>query len=186
MFDPLPLLVPFNTTNHLRSIDVSDNLMFNFTGYFLVLDKLENVKMSDNFCSYISEKFSSSFRNIKTLDAVNNKLGHQLNGDTEGKTFKMFQKLTTLKLRNNLIDVLSENAFIYSTNLVILNLSLNRLNNINFCFDHMRNLSNLYLQENKLSTLPMDLLEHMTRYSNNISIDLSNNSLALSCSNLEL
>ena len=186
MFDPLPLLGPFNTTNNLRSIDVSDNLMFNFTGYFLVLDKLENVKMSDNFCSYMSEKFSSSFRNIKTLDAVNNKLGHQLNGDTEGITFKMFEKLTTLRLRNNLIDVLSENAFIYSTNLEILDLSLNGLNSINFRFDHMRNLSKLYLQENKLSTLPVDLLEHMTRYSNNISIDLSNNSLALSCSNLKL
>ena len=181
-----PLVSPIKLTNSLRSIDISDNIMFNLSGYFLVCDKLEYVKMSDNFCSYVSEEFASSFRNVKILDAENNKLGQQLNGDTEGLTFKQLQKLTTLKLRNNLIDVLSEKAFNYSKNLEVLDLSLNGLNSIKFRFDHMRNLSQLYLQENKLSTLPVELLEHMTKYSNNISIDLSKNPLTLSCANLEL
>ena len=51
------------------------------------------MKMSDNFCSYVSEEFASSFRNVKILDAENNKLGQQLNGDTEGVTFKQLKKL---------------------------------------------------------------------------------------------
>ena len=77
-FDPPPLPSPLNLTNSLRSIDISDNLMFNFSGHFLVFDKLEYVRMSNNFCSNISKEFSLSFRNIKILDAENNKLGHQL------------------------------------------------------------------------------------------------------------
>ena len=181
---PHPLTL--NLTNNLRSLDISGNLMFNFRGYFLVFDKLEKVKMSNNFCSYISKEFSSSFRNVKILDAENNKLGYQLNGDMEGVTFKVFKKLTNLRLRNNLIDVLSEKAFIYSKNLEVLDLSLNRLSSFKVRIDHMRNLSQLYLQENKLSTLPVELLEHIAKSSNNISIDLSNNSLTLSCVNLEL
>ena len=184
--DPTPLLGPLNITNSLRSIDISDNFMFSFRGYFLVFDKLEKVKMSNNFCSYISKEFSSSFRNVKILDAENNKLGYQLNVDMEGVTFQTFEKLTNLRLRNNLIDVLSEKAFIYQKNLEVLDLSLNRLSSFKVRFDHMRNLSQLYLQENKLSTLPVELLEHMAKSSNNISIDLSNNSLTLSCANLEL
>ena len=181
---PYPLQLNF--TNSLRSLDISDNLMFSFRGYYLVFDKLENVKMSNNFCSYISKEFSLSSRNVKILDAENNKLGYQLNGDMEGVTFKVFERLTNLRLRNNLIDVLSEKAFIYSKNLEVLDLSLNRLSSFKVRIDHMRNLSQLYLQENKLSTLPVELLEHMTKSSNNISIDLSNNSLTLSCANLEL
>ena len=185
-FERTPLLGPFQDRNSISSLDISDNLMFNFSGFFLVLDKLEYLNMSDNLCSYISENFSLSFQNVKTLEAENNKLGQQINDDMEGTTFKMLEKLTTLKLRNNRIDILSEKAFVYSKNLEFLDLSLNGLSNLKFRFDHMRNLSKLYLQENKLSKFPVDLLEHMSRYSNNISIDLSDNSLALSCANLEL
>ena len=186
IFDPSPLWRPFKLANSLRSIDVSDNLMFNFKGYLLFFDTLEYVNIANNFCSYMSEESSISLRNVKILDAENNLLGHQLSDDTEGVTFKKLKKLTNLRLRNNLIDVLSENAFIFSENLEVLDLSLNRISSIKFRFDHMRNLSQLYLQDNKLSTLPMELLEHMTKYSNNISIDLSNNSLTLSCANLGL
>ena len=180
-----PLKFPLMLNNSLKSLDFSGNTIYNWSGYYIFMNKLEYLNLSDNSCGHISENFFSNAPNVRYLDAGNNKLGQQLAGDLRGLTFKHLKKLTNLNLHNNLINTLPENAFCFSSTLEILDLSLNRLDNIDFRFQHMRNLSNLYLQENRLSTLPLKLLEQMAEHSSNMSIDLSNNLLSLSCSNLE-
>ena len=69
-----------------------------------------------------------------------------------------------------------------------LNIAFNRIQKIEFAFDHMKNLSYLDVQQNKIYSLPVPLLEQMDSYSKkesvNISIDMSKNLIHLSCKHL--
>ena len=167
-------------TKSLQSLDVSNNILYFWDTFPIEAEHLENLTLSDNFCTNISHGFFGHFRNLLTLDVSNNKLGPLLENDTEDSTFKYLQKVKHLNLSNNWIGYLPTKVFNNIPTVETLDLSFNRLTKINFGFEGLRELAQLYLQQNEISTLPLGLLEHFEDYSNNnqrnkISIDLSNN-----------
>ena len=189
ILDPIALHFHIRLKNSLRSLDISGNGFSNLYGLYIYLEKLENLSISDNYCTHISTDFFTNCPNTKFLDISNNKLGPFLKNDTYGTVLKPLTKLVDLDLSNNWIEILSTKVFAYSSSLEIIRLSSNRIKTISFEFEHMKNLSGLYLTQNEISTLPLNLLYQMDNYSKlyskNVVIDLSRNMLSLSCDNLD-
>lgn len=177
------------TNNYIESVDFSSNILYSWGGKFVELKKLKHISLSNNFCSNVTSEFFMNTPNLISLDISINKLGTVLGKDVNGLIFKPLHKLQKLNLSNNAIESLPEQIFAYLGNLESLNLSYNRIPKVNFAFTHMPLLSELDLQQNKISSLPIPLLEQMDSYciqkSTNISIDLSKNEIDLSCENLK-
>ena len=176
--------------NVLESADLSNNVIYSWTDPFLHFYSLKHLNLSYNFCFNISGQFFLNCPNITSLDASHNKIGPVLAKDTHGSTFRFLKSLNTLDMSSNLIGHLPENTFIYSESLGHLDLSFNQIESINFKYQHMRNLSVLLLRQNKITTLPVKLLNQMSDTSKanhkNITVDLSGNILdASDCENLE-
>ena len=176
--------------NILDSIDLSNNLIYKWTDPFLHLYSLKHLNLSNNFCFNISGQFFLNCPNLTSLDASHNKIGPVLAKDAQGSIFQFLKSLHTLDMSSNSIEHLPENIFIFSESLGHLDLSFNQIESINFNFEHMKNLSVLLLRQNKITTLPVNLLKQMSDNSKeddkNITVDLSENILdASDCENLE-
>ena len=189
VLEPIAVHFRIRLKNSLRSLDASGNVFSNLYGLFIYLEKLENLSFSDNYCTHISSDFFTNCPNTKFLNISNNKLGQFLETDKYGIVLKPLTKLVDLDLSNNWIEILPAKIFAYSYSLETVRLSSNRIKTISFEFEHMKNLSGLYLTQNEFSTLPLNLLyqmdEYSKLYSKNVVIDLSRNMLSLSCDNLE-
>ena len=136
----------------------------------------------------MSPNFFKNAPYITTLNISRNSLGLILAGDTEGEIFEPLRKLESLNVARNDIEKLPKNVFRYLKQLETLNISFNRIQTIEFDFAHMKNLSYLDVQQNKIYSLPVPLLEQMERYSikssKNVTIDMSKNLIHLSCDQL--
>ena len=188
-FYPSVLRIPLHIKTTLESLDISHNILYQWSGVFYKIESLKRLNLSNNYCSHISEEFFSNFPNIETLDASFNKIGQYLVEDINGSTFSHLHNLKFLNLSNNWIENLPENIFISSRSLELFDLSFNQLENLIFRYDHMDNLSTLQLQQNKISTLSLKLLHHLARSAKekdkNASIDLSGNPLDATCKNID-
>ena len=117
-------------------------------------------------------------------------LDQVLKKDINGSIFKNARRLKMLNISTNWIEKLPKNIFIYLTYLEHLDLSFNQLEDLEFKFEHMKNLSSLILRQNKIGTLPLKLLEQMKTYAKkfekNVTIDLSDNVIdAEDCKNMD-
>ena len=171
--------------NSIEYIDISSNIFYQWRGKFFQFDKLKHLDLSNNFCSNVTANFFKNAPYIKTLNVSRNNLVLILAGDTKGHIFEPLTKLEKLDLARNDIEKLPKKVFRYLKKLKTLNISFNRIQKIEFAFDHMKNLSYLDVQQNKIYSLPVPLLEQMYSYSKkesvNISIDMSKNLIHLSC-----
>ena len=183
------LKVPLTIKNDIVSIDLSDNIMFNWSGSFIYLNKLKYLDLSDNFCTDVTADFFANTPFLESLNASNNKIGHKLAADIKGSIFKPLTNIRKLNLSNNWIDHLPENVFIHLSTLQILDVSFNRIPNVTFIPESMTKLTGLYLQQNKIQTLPLKLLHQLESNSRNtgenVSMDLSKNDLRMSCNNID-
>ena len=174
--------------NSIEYLDFSSNIFYQWRGNFFQFDKLKYLNLSNNFCSYVTPDFFKNAPYIKTLDISKNTLGLILAGDTKGHIFKPLTKLEKLNLARNDIEKLPKKVFRYLKNLKTLNISFNRIQKLEFDFDYMKKLSYLDVQQNKIYSLPVPLLEQMDSYCKNeavnISIDMSKNLIHLSCKHL--
>ena len=174
--------------NSLEYIDVSSNIFYQWRGQFTIFEKLKYLDLSNNFCSKVSPNFFKNAPFITTLNISRNNLGLILAGDTEGEIFKPLKELENLNVARNDIEKLTKNAFRNLQHLETLNISFNRIQTIEFDFAHMKNLSYLDVQQNKIYSLPVPLLEQMERHSikmsKNVTIDMSKNLIHLSCDHL--
>ena len=176
--------------NNVESLDISENVFFQWSSTLFTLYKLKNLTLSGTSCSHIASSFFATAPNIEMLDLSNNQLGAQLSTDEDGFIFKDLNQIRSLDLSRNLIARLPLNVFRIFYGIESLCLSFNRLQIIEFDYKHMKNLTRLNLRENKLSTIPLKLLQQMDRNaqekSKNISIDLSDNELDMSsCDNVD-
>ena len=183
------LKVPLTIKNDIEQIDLSHNVMFNWSGSFVYLNKLKYLDLSDNFCTDVTADFFANAPFLESFNASNNKIGHKLAADIEGSIFKPLTNIRKLNLSNNWIDHLPENVFIHLSTLQILDVSFNRIPNVTFIPESMTKLTGLYLQQNKIQTLPLKLLHQLESNSRNtgenVSIDLSNNEIRMSCNNID-
>lgn len=189
LYIKLPDVGPvLNFTNSIEYIDFSANIFYQWCEKFFVFDKLKYLDLSNNFCSLVKPNFFKNAPYITTLNISRNNLGRVLAKDNNGEIFKPLLKLKTLDIAKNDVEKLPKQVFKYLIHLETLNVSFNRIQKIEFDFGHMKNLSFLDVQQNKVYSLPVPLLEHMEAYSKqnskNMTIDLSNNLIHLSCKHL--
>lgn len=188
-YEPLPIPFPFPLRNKIESIDLSNNIIYIWKEPMVSFNVLKNLNLSNNFCSYVSGDFFLSCPYLENFDASHNKIGQSLGSDEEGSIFKHLTHLKVLNVSNNWIDTIPISAFKHLGALELLDMSFNQIENLNIKLDHMVNLSMLFLRQNKLSTIPMEILEQLDQYSktheNNATIDLTNNQLEATCGNIK-
>ena len=174
-----------NFNNSIEYMDFSSNIFYQWRGKFFRFNKLKFLDLSNNFCSLVTKDFFKNAPNITTLNISMNNLGLVLAGDTKGEIFKPLKRIKSLNVARNDIENLPKNVFKYLKHLQTLNISFYRIQKIEFDFGHMKNLSFLDVQQNKLYCLPVPLLEHMEtnskKKSRNMTIDMSKNLIHLSC-----
>ena len=178
--------LPFE--NNITSLDLSDNIIYEWNGSLVKFSELEHAKLSSNFATHVSTNFFLAAPKLKTLDASNNLLGEVLSQDTDGLIFKPLQHLEVLNLALNKITFLPKELFSNLKSLKNLNLAFNGLIEVNISLACLKNLSSLDLHQNKIASLPLQLLQQMDdlgrKTAQIISIDLKDNSLEISCENL--
>ena len=177
-----------SVTGRLASIDSSHNVISTFNTPYVKLPSLKHLNISNNFASGIDHNVFLAAPNLITLDASNNFLGQALSEDIDGLIFRPLQQLNALNLSANLITSLP--AFSALNNLTTLNLAFNSITEVSSSLASLKSLMELDLRQNKISTLPLVLLQQLDktaqRTSRNVSVDLSNNTLEISCENLVL
>ena len=188
-YEPSVLQIPLPLTNSIESFDLSYNIIYKWNDPLVIFDNLKLLNLSHNFCYNITSDFFLNCPNLTNFDASHNKIGQILENDIDGSIFQNLTRLRVLNISASWIEKLPENVFIYLSSLEHLDLSYNMLEKFEFRFQHMTNLTTLILRQNKISTLPMDLLQHLDTIAvmthKNISIDLSDNILdAENCDNL--
>ena len=189
-YQPSVLKEPVHLKNNVKSLDMSYNLIYKWTDPLVYFDHLNLLNLSNNFCANITGDVFTNFPNLETFDASQNKIGRVLENDVEGSIFKNLEGLRILNMSACWIEKLPQKAFIHLCSLEHLDLSYNMLENIDFQFHQMKNLATLQLRQNKISTLPLNLLEQMKDLNESsgktVSIDLSGNNIdAEDCKNLE-
>ena len=189
-YEPSVVSLPLPLRNSVEYFDLSYNLIYKWSDPLVIFSDLKVLNLSHNFCYNITGDFFKNCPNLETFDASYNKIGPVLENDIHGSIFRTVTSLRILNISASWIEKLPEKAFIHLKSLEHLDLSYNMLEKLEFQFQHMKNLSSLRLRQNKISTLPLNLLEHMMdfaeRSGKNISIDLSDNIIdAEDCNNLD-
>ena len=158
-------LIPLPLRNSVETIDLSYNLIYKWNNPLVIFHDLKLLNLSHNFCSNITRDFFKNCPNLETFDASYNRLGQVLGNDIHGMIFAKVTGLRILNISGSWIAKLPQKAFIYLGSLEHLDLSYNMLEKIDFQFQHMENLTTLSLRQNKISYLPLNLLELMKKSS---------------------
>ncbi|KAL3847943.1 hypothetical protein ACJMK2_018832 [Sinanodonta woodiana] len=172
--------------NSVTFINVSGNSFYKLSGPLVGLEKLQILDISDNLCSYISDRFLENVNNLESLFLGDNLLGFILANDSDGRILGKLKNLRTLVLSNNQITFLPFQIFSGLQNLEYLDLSRNYLQTFNIRMDQMK-INYLTVSQNLLNSLPLNVRSQLTdqAYKNNVTVDLSKNSIQCDCSTLE-
>ena len=182
-------LVKLRVATELESVDASYNIIPDWNTPAFELQSLKHLDISNNFASSIMSDLFTRVPNLIKLNASNNLLGTALSEDIDGQIFNPLDRLQVLDLSANRIPFIPGKLFSTLSNLSSLNLSYNGINEVYESLNWLTNLTELNLRQNKLSTLPVQILQQMvilaSKQYRNVSIDLSNNTLEISCDNLD-
>ena len=182
-------LPPVSIPNNIESMDASRNTIHTWNAPQIKFENMKHLDLSNNFAAFVSDDFFTRAPNLISLDASFNLLGPALSEDHDGNVFQPLDKLEILNISTNKINSLTESLFVGLTCLTTLNLAYNGIKEVNHSLDSLKNLTKLNLKQNKLSSLPVKILQQIdktaSRTRRDISVDLSNNTLELSCENLE-
>ncbi|KAJ8302148.1 hypothetical protein KUTeg_021135 [Tegillarca granosa] len=175
------------TTNVIKYIDFSWNILYEWEGPILNVGKVEYLDISNNYCSKVSKFFFQDFKNLTKLLIGGNILGYTLNTDKNGEIFSNLQSLKYLDISNNYIFYLSSKIFVGLKQLQFLNMSNNNLREWNFDISHMSNLKFIDMSHNQLTDIPLTMRQSLDRISlyRNISLDLTDNNFFCACPNIE-
>ena len=180
---------PISIPNNIESMDASFNTIHVWNAPMVKFEHIKHLDLSNNFAAYVSEDFFTRVPNLVSLDASFNLLGPVLSEDHNGRIFQSLEKLKVLNISTNKITSLADSLFSGLTSLATLNLASNGITEVNNSLNGLKNLTNLNLKQNKISTLPVKLLEQMdetgSRTYRKVSVDLSNNTLDIACENLK-
>ena len=167
-------------------MDASYNVISTFNTPLFQLKSLKHLNISNNYASAVQPHVFTAAPNLTSLDASNNFLGKALSADINGLIFKPLQHVKVLNLSGNLIT--SAPGLDDLNSLTTLNLASNSISEVPRSFATLKALTDLDLRQNTLSTLPLELLQQMDKTAQkthqNMSIDLSNNLLEISCENI--
>ncbi|XP_052076849.1 toll-like receptor 4 [Mytilus californianus] len=174
--------------NIVEYVDLSYNIFYSWIGPLLTFDHVQFLDLSNNICSNVSKAFFKSVPNVITLLIQNNLLGFVLPDDTEGEIMQHMPALQIVNLAENRIPSLPYIFFKFQANLKDIILAGNMMDNITFQINHMKQLSNLDLSNNRISSLDKNArghLEEVYKMKDKFSIDISGNPLKCSCDTIE-
>ncbi|XP_067686600.1 toll-like receptor 4 [Haliotis asinina] len=184
---PLPNLT-FTSSNSLRSLNMSSDILYCWGGPWYGLHDLELLDLSSNQCNDVSPTFFKDMANLTHLYLHDNNLGWSLALDRQGEIFSSQENLQILTLSRNRIRKLPESVFRNLVHLEQLKLDENSLTKLGARIGHMTKLKYLDLSRNELVTLDTHMLRDLDEIVTftNITIDISDNpSLECNCDNLE-
>ncbi|XP_041351605.1 LOW QUALITY PROTEIN: toll-like receptor 4 [Gigantopelta aegis] len=176
------------TNNSLTTLNLTCNLLSNWTGPVEGLENLEILDLSFNMATDVSPFFFKGFPLLKKLYISLNFLGSVMHLKNKSLIFDGLTSLEVLDLSKNDIHYLPEDLFHDLVSLKTLNLSHNEIYlDIPLRIGHLKNLQMLDLSNNHVrwfsSTLVKDL--DTLAESNNITINLTLNPIACTCYNVE-
>ena len=175
--------------NNIESMDASLNAIHTWNAPPIKFEKMKHLDLTNNFAAFVSDDFFTRTPDLISLDASFNLLGPFLSEDHKGKVFQSLDKLEILNISTNKMNSLTDSLFVGLTSLNILNLASNGIKEVDNSLDCLKNLTKLNLEQNKLSSLPVRILQQMeetaSRTHREISINLSNNTLELTCENMD-
>ncbi|KAK3729260.1 hypothetical protein RRG08_011627 [Elysia crispata] len=187
-----------DTLTHLDISDCNLRGIYVDKSAFENLQSLQSLKISNNFHLGIQKagEMMYGLRNNRhlttlTMQRINpsqNLLSGTLDGDHDGCIFKNLKRLKSLGLALNDIFRLNPKSFKSLTNLQYLNISQNRLHQINFSIAHMKNLKILDLQKNQIQSLSRQTRLEIDKISEGREpplMNLSYNPISCDCENLE-
>ncbi|XP_046570337.1 toll-like receptor 4 [Haliotis rubra] len=178
----------FTSSNSLRSLNMSTDILYCWGGPWYGLHDLELFDLSSNQCNDVSPIFFKDMANLTHLYLHDNNLGWSLALDGQGEIFSSQANLQILTLSKNRIRQLPKTVFRNLVNLEQLKLDENSLNKLGARIGHMTKLKYLDLSRNELVTLDTHMLQDLDEIAafTNITIDISDNpSLECNCGNLE-
>ena len=172
----------------LESMDMSNNIItvWRTQSPGIRVPSLRRINLSNNFASIVEDKFFDAFPNLISLDVSNNFLGEVLSKDEKVLVFNTLHPLIDLDLSANKIPYIPEKLLSSLHSLSSLNLSFNGISKVDNSIMHLLNLTTLDLQQNKIATLSIELLQQMNTLSQNASVNLKSNALEISCENVEV
>ena len=132
------------TSEHLKIINFSKNLLSDFQGVSKRLFLLDRIDLSNNNLTAIPN-VNIFAQNLKILDISSNKL------QSVGNPTNRMGNIEELYFGNNLITHIEGATFYNTLNLRVLDLSNNLLGTINFDYSRLDRLEKLYLYNNPIS-----------------------------------
>jgi len=173
--------------NQIEYADFSGNVFSSLTGSIGPFPKMKYVVLSRCYCSMIGPDFL--FPTTENLQLDFNNLGQMLKTGDGLNAFDHLVKLKVLNLSSNGIDHLLPDFLRYQENLEVLDLSFNDLEQLNIHVTHMKQLKTLLVRHNSIHSLTdevMHVLEDNSKRSRApFSLDIRDNSISFSCSNLQ-
>ena len=177
----------------LETLDLSFNLILEWTGPVYGLERLKRLSLEENFCQNMSSYFFDTLSGLRFLNVSYNFLGPILkpNGQDDGQHFKNLKNLEVLDLSENRITALSTDVFKNLKRLRHLNISRNMLGVWNSTLQS-NCLAILDLSDNKLETLPDSLrkyldhinalsAKHSCRRTEKVKVVLTGNPIQCNC-----
>ena len=178
----------------IKTMDISYNLIYNWTGPIYGLEHVENLDMSANFCDALSHDFFDTMPNLRSLNVSHNILGQALHPTAKnpGQHFNALTKLESLNLSENRITALPSNIFERLELLRYLNLSMNMISEWNITIKSTR-LTVLDLSKNKIEFLSKSARQNLDDIANakgegiheaeNLTVYLGGNDIQCTCDN---
>ena len=176
-------LIPLMNAN-LTYASARHNAFYSWVGPISGLNILDTLDLSYNFCTFVSNEFFSYFPRLENLYIGNNPLGVILNADYKGLIFGKLSELEHLDLSSMKIKALPSHILHSQAKLQMLNLSGNEIVNFDLSILHMQKLKILDLSHNRISTFSQRLTKQIDNIED-IKINLTDNALICSCSNIE-
>lgn len=176
----------FNPNNEIKFLNFSGNILYEWSGPVVHLNKLKVLDLSNTYCSEISTEFFKYTGSLEKLYISNNYLGDRLEKDELGEIFQALENLRELDLAQNRIQNLSGEFFHSLFNLTKLHLGGNIMRDWTFDISHMLQLEFIDISHNNLMQLPNKVMRDLDNISRNrtVSLDLSGNNILCKCETL--
>jgi len=180
---------------NVKTIDLSQNILFIWEGPVLGLTNLKNLSLVGNFCTYISKYFFLGMSNLQFLNISRNSFGDvfDISNPNASWIFSNQRKLKTLEMQQCEIHEFHPSVFKSMSVLEELHLKDNFLKSFNMYFTS-ECFHTLILSGNKLANLTNELMEYLDKMNRSecvinmnksVVLDLSYNPLECSCEQLD-
>ncbi|XP_065927922.1 toll-like receptor 4 [Magallana gigas] len=179
----------FNTTNRkLTHLFFQNNIFYSLQGRVRGFQSARYLDFSNNLCVEISHKFFDDFDGLLHLNLSRNVLGNCFESDVNGEIFRGLGSMEVLDLSKNQIRNLPRLMFQHMINLSRLFLHYNSLKTFDIVISHMRKLSLIDLSNNQITSLDPPIfasVESLIRGYGQLKINLLQNPLQCGCLDLD-